>query len=183
MSNPTLQSLHHGEFLELQRRGHWEFVRRRQGNGGAAFMVATTPAAELVLVEQLRLPVERRVIELPAGIVGDEDAGETPLQAAHRELLEETGYRAGRAAALFDAPTTAGLSSEWSWFIRMWELERVHEGGGVGDEDIRTHVVPLAGIDDFLAAQRAQGRAVDLRIAAALYWLGGPLDPAAQGRA
>ncbi len=164
-------ALYRGEFLELRRDAHWEYVRRVRGAGGAAFLVATTPADEIVLVEQHRIPVGRPVLELPAGIVGDDDAQESPLDAAHRELLEETGFSAAHAEILFDAPTTAGITSEWAWFIRMRGLRRVHAGGGVDDEDIRTHLVPLHSACHELEALRAAGLAIDVRVFSALYWL------------
>lgn len=165
------QTLHQGEFLELRRNAHWEYVRRVNSSGGAAFMIATTTAAELVLVEQHRLPVERAVIELPAGIIGDECADESPSQAALRELEEETGFRAGQIRLLYDGPTAAGLTSEWAWHFRLSELTRVHAGGGVGDENIRTHLLPLQTAPAWLASQQAAGKVICSRVYAALYWL------------
>lgn len=55
-------------------------------------VVALTPGGELVMVEQWRPPLQRVTLELPAGII---DPGETPEQAAVRELREETGYGGG----------------------------------------------------------------------------------------
>lgn len=165
------KALHTGEFLELRRNAHWEYVRRVRGAGGAAFLIATTQAREIVLVEQHRIPVGRSVLELPAGIVGDEDSTESCLQAAHRELLEETGFAAGHAEVLFDGPTTAGITSEWAWFIRMTGLRRVHAGGGVDDEDIRTHLLPLQNVDHELGSMKKAGLAIDVRVFAALHWL------------
>lgn len=164
-------ALFQGEFLELRRNAHWEYVRRVRGAGGAAFMVATTPADEIVLVEQHRIPVARPVLELPAGIIGDENAQETALDTARRELLEETGFAAAQAEILFDAPTTAGITSEWAWFIRMRGLRRVHAGGGVDDEDIRTHLIPLSRAGAELQVRKAAGMAIDVRVFSALYWL------------
>ncbi len=164
-------SLYCGKFLELHRSSHWEFVQRVRGAGGAAFLIATTADDEIVLVEQHRIPVGRPVLELPAGIVGDENAQESALEAAHRELLEETGFAASHAEVLFDAPTTAGITSEWAWFIRMRGLRRIHSGGGVDDEDIRTHVLPLQNVGHELEALKSAGLAIDVRIFSALYWL------------
>lgn len=180
MSNPegqTSTALFRGDFLELRRSSHWEFVRRVRGAGGAAFLIATTDNNEIVLVEQHRIPVERPVLELPAGIVGDDNAQESALEAAHRELLEETGFAASHAEILFDAPTTAGITSEWAWFIRMRGLRRVHAGGGVDDEDIRTHVLPVQSAGHELQALKNAGLAVDVRIFAALYWLSQESQP------
>lgn len=55
-------------------------------------VLAFTPGGELVMVEQWRHPVQKVTLELPAGII---DPGETPEQAAVRELREETGYGGG----------------------------------------------------------------------------------------
>lgn len=54
-------------------------------------VLAWTPAGELVLVEQFRVPLAGRSLETPSGIV---DAGETPVEAGRRELREETGFLA-----------------------------------------------------------------------------------------
>lgn len=165
------QALHTGDFLELRRNGHWEYVRRPRSNGGAAFMIATTAADELILVEQYRVPVARTVIELPAGIMGDEHPDETAEQAAIRELEEETGFRAARVERMFEAPTAAGITSEWAYYLRLSQLQRVHAGGGVDGEDITTHCVPRQDVANWLAAQQARGAACDPRIFAALFWL------------
>ena len=163
--------LHTARFLELRRTGRWEYVQRCNTGGGAAFMIATTAEQELVLVEQLRPAVNQRVIELPAGVVGDEYHGEAPIEAAKRELEEETGFRPGRVTCLHDSPTAAGLTSEWAWYFRMTELTRVSAGGGVDGEDITTHVVPLGEINVWLSQRKTAGCAVDWRIFAALHWI------------
>ena len=82
--------LHEGDWLRLMRAGTWEYVQRVRARG-AAFIVPLTPADELVLVEQFRVPLRARTIELPAGIVGDEamplgrDAIELQIASAPRE--------------------------------------------------------------------------------------------------
>jgi ADP-ribose pyrophosphatase len=58
---------------------------------GSAVMMAVDDRNRILLVHQYRLPAQRKLWELPAGRL---DPGETPLQAAKRELVEETGYRA-----------------------------------------------------------------------------------------
>src|SRR5712692_1254010 len=62
-------------------------------HSGSAVMMARDERGRILLVRQFRLPARRSLWELPAGRL---DAGETPLQAARRELVEETGYRARR---------------------------------------------------------------------------------------
>src|SRR6516164_6695347 len=58
---------------------------------GSAVMMAVDDRKRVLLVRQYRLPAEKYLWELPAGRL---DPGEKPLQAAKRELIEETGYRA-----------------------------------------------------------------------------------------
>src|SRR5215217_1288754 len=84
-----------GKRVRLVRRGDWEFVTRKKSSGIVA-IVAVTDDYKLVLVEQYRPPVAKSVIELPAGLAGDEAGHEQEdlLTAARRELLEETGYEA-----------------------------------------------------------------------------------------
>jgi len=167
-----VQVLHEGEFLRLLRREHWEYVVR-PNSSGAGFVVAVTDAGELVLVEQYRWPIRARSIELPAGIIGDsaEFADEDACTSGLRELEEETGFRGERATLITSAPTAAGLTAETSYFVRVHRLKRVHDGGGVDGEDITVHCVPVAEVDDWLDARRAEGLSVDTRIYAALHFL------------
>lgn len=169
-SSESPRLLHEGEFLRLLRRRHWEYVERTNARG-VAVMVAVTADAELLLVEQYRLPVARPVIELPAGLVGDLGADEPLLVAARRELIEETGYRAGRMEVLAEGPTTAGLSNEITTFCMARELTRVGPGGGDASEDITVHPVPLAELRNWL---RVHGKraAIDPKLYAGL-WLAG----------
>lgn len=171
MSKP--ESLHRGQYLELLRDGHWEFVRRVKARG-AVFVLAVTDAQELVLVEQYRVPVAERTLELPAGIYGDEDShqDETPEQCALRELEEETGYRGKVAKVLLSGPVAPGLTSEVMYLVRVAGLAQVHAGGGIGTERITVHAVPLAGVAAWLDRKRAEGFQVEPRIYAALYFLG-----------
>src|SRR5262245_16597959 len=108
-----LQILSEGKYIRLVRRGTWDFVQRR-GISGVVAIVAVTDAGELVLVEQFRPPVNKRVIEVPAGLAGD-IAGqehEALTEAARRELLEETGYEARSMRYLAEGVASAGLTDE-----------------------------------------------------------------------
>lgn len=167
----TLEIMASGKFLEMVRDGRWEFVRRHAR--GAVFVLAVTPERELILVEQHRVPVGGRTIELPAGIYGDEDSaeGETPEDCAIRELEEEAGYRGGSARRLLSGPVAPGLTSEILYLVQVEGLRRVNNGGGVGGEDIIVHRVPLDRIGAWLGARRAEGLMVEPRIYAALYFL------------
>ncbi len=168
-----IETLHETRWLGLYRIGHWDFVRRPNSEACVGIL-AITPAREIVLVEQFRIPMQRYVIEVPAGLVGDEEefSGESLAATAGRELLEETGYRAGTVVQLTASPTSAGMSSEFTYLFHATDLVREHAGGGVGGEDIVVHHVPLAGLRGWLADQEAAGKLIDFKIAAAL-WLAG----------
>ena len=170
MSQP--EALHRGKYLELLRDGRWEFVRRVNAKG-AVFVVAVTPGRELVLVEQYRVPVGERTLELPAGIYGDAESAknETPEQCAMRELEEETGYRGKAAKVLLYGPVAPGLTDEMMYLVRVGGLTKVHAGGGVGSEQITVHVVPLKGVPEWLERKRAEGFQVEPRIYAALHFV------------
>lgn len=171
-AQPVIEELHRGRFLRLLRDRHWEYVER-VNSSGAGFIIAVTDARELVLVEQYRLPLHARTIELPAGMIGDEDAfREESIEAsALRELEEETGFRGSEAKIVASGPVAAGMSSEPLHLVRIRGLVRVGAGGGVEGEDITVHVVPLEQVDGWLAARRAEGLQIEPRIYAGLYFI------------
>lgn len=163
------RTLGEGRFLRLVASDNWEYVERI-GCRTAVVIVAVTDAGELLLVEQYRAPVAARVIELPAGLVGDAAAPETEVDAAQRELLEETGYLARAFEQLCTGPPSAGMSSEMISFYRASQLTRQHAGGGVDDEAISVHHVPLAAIEAWLAERSESGCVIDPRVYVGLYF-------------
>lgn len=165
----TKTLLHETSRLKIFEEDNWQYVHRKNAKG-VAIMVAITDALEIVLVEQPRIPVHARVLELPAGIAGDSDADESIADAANRELEEETGYRAGKVTPLFEGSISPGLVSETLSFFLMQNLQKVGAGGGVdAEEDITVHVVPLREAEDFIADFRAKGGMVDCKVYAGLY--------------
>ncbi len=156
-----------GKYLEVRREGTWEYAARVNGIG-AAVILAITEAREIVLVEQYRVPHGARSIELPAGLIGDTHDGDTATAAAARELAEETGFAAAHWQDIGAFATSPGMSSEMFTLFKATGLTRTGPGGGVDGEDIAVHVVPLAGLPAFIAAQRAAGLVIDCRLAIAL---------------
>lgn len=161
-----------GCFLEVHaapwgETGRWEYVVR-VGRVAAAVILALTEAGELVLVEQYRPPLGMPCIELPAGLVGDTEAGEDPLASARRELFEETGFVAERWEDFGCFASSPGMIGEVFHFYRATGLARVAPGGGDGDERITVHVVPLAEVPAFLDAARSRGCMIDTRLLIAL---------------
>jgi len=168
--------LHTGRFLALVREGHWEYVERVSATG-ACLIVAVTDEAKLILAEQYRIPLHARTIELPAGIIGDEPhrGEESHAEAAIRELLEETGYRADHMEALTTGAASSGVTSEVVTLFRATGLKRVGSGGGVAHEDITVHEVPLEGIDAWLEAKARAGVLVDPKVYAGLFFAAHPV--------
>jgi ADP-ribose pyrophosphatase len=166
-----------GRHLRFIKRGGWECVERKKASGIVAIL-AVTPEGGVLLVEQFRPPVGSRVIELPAGLAGDIEGaeGEALAEAARRELLEETGYGAGRMECLGEGPASAGLCDEIITFFRAHDLRRVAEGGGDADEEIRVHEVRLVDLRRWCGDRRHEGCLVDYKIHAAL-WMAGVWCP------
>lgn len=154
-----------GRFITAKTRGRWEYVSRARGIK-AAVILAITPADEVVLVEQFRIPLGKPCIELPAGLIGDDDGGEDEdaATAAIRELEEETGFAAGRMENLGEFYSSPGMVSECFTLFRAYDLERVGPGGGVEGEGITVHLVPRAQFAEFIAAKRAEGYGIDVRL-------------------
>jgi ADP-ribose pyrophosphatase len=160
-----------GKFLRVLKCGRWEYVDRKKSTG-VAVIVAVTDEGKLVLVEQYRVPVGHRVIELPAGLAGDVpgEGSETVATAARRELREETGYEAGEMTWLASGPPSPGLASEIVTFLRATGLRRVAAGGGESHEQIQVHEIPLDQVADWLQSKMAQELLVDPKVYAGLYF-------------
>ena len=151
-----------GRFLEMRKRGRWEYVGRV--GGVEAAVVIAIDEGHILLVEQYRVPLGRVCLELPAGLVGDESEDETVEMSAARELEEETGYRPAKCTALGTFYASPGMVSECFTLVRAEGLTRVSEGGGTADENIIVHRVPVATIADFVAERRAAGVAIDVKL-------------------
>lgn len=151
-----------GRFIRVLKQGRWEYASRV--NGVRAAVILAIDDGCVILVEQFRVPLGKRCLELPAGLVGDETAGESVETAAKRELEEETGYRADRIVELGEFYSSPGIVSEGFTLVRAEGLTRVGDGGGEGDEDITVHRVAVAEIDAFVVAKRAEGVAIDVKL-------------------
>jgi ADP-ribose pyrophosphatase len=159
---PAGEIVWQGKYLLVRKSGTWEYVSRSR-NIGAAVILAVDEG-RVILVEQYRVPLGARCIELPAGLVGDETQGEAVEAAAIRELEEETGYRAERMVSLGRFHASPGMSSEGFTLLRAEGLTRSGEGGGVPGEEIVVHKVPLGEVPAFVAAKRKEGVAVDVKL-------------------
>ena len=170
MDDP-IETVYEGKWLRMKRRGRWEFAERTNAGGMAVIIIAVTPDGNLVFVEQERIPVEGKTIEMPAGLVGDIDGEESIELAASRELLEETGWQAGRVELLMSGPTSSGMSNERVAFVRARDLVRMHGGGGDDSEQIIVHEVPVADAPAWMARKMAEGYQLDAKLWAGLWLL------------
>jgi ADP-ribose pyrophosphatase len=156
-----------GRFITVRQQGTWEYVSRSRGIHAAVILAIDEDAGgrHVILVEQYRVPLKINCLELPAGLVGDDMAGEAAEIAAERELEEETGYRARHWRTVGEFYSSPGMVSESFTLLVATGLTRVGEGGGVDGEEIIVHRVPLADVADFVAAKRAEGCGIDVRVA------------------
>ncbi len=115
---------------------------------GAVAIVAVNAAGEIATVTQYRHPVGRRLRELPAGLM-DSGAGESPLQAAQRELMEEVGVEADTWGTLIDVATSPGFTDEALRVFRATDLRDVDRPEAHDEEaDMDIDWIPL---DDAVA--------------------------------
>lgn len=183
MSGGEETTIHEGRFLSYREtESGWEYVTRVNAKGCVA-VLAVTDDSRVVLVEQFRPPVGRKVIELPAGLAGDiplqED--EPLVTAAKRELKEETGYEAKNWTMLCEGTSSAGLTDEYITLFYATGLTRVNEGGGTHGEEIKVHFVHRSDVVQWCRDRQGEGRHVDFKIFAALYLANSVVGPS-EGR-
>jgi len=119
---PIFESTH---LLVLERDG-WQYVERKKGKEAVA-VIAETEKGELILTEQFRKPLNARVLDFPAGLVGDGEGSSDPAETARRELEEETGYVCDSVELLVKGPTSAGITSE---IVSIYRARGVRKIGG-----------------------------------------------------
>ncbi len=165
MSEEQEQIVWAGRFITAKVRGKWEYVARSRGIR-AAVILAIDEEDHVLLVEQFRVPLGRPCLELPAGLIGDDDSapGEDATAAANRELEEETGYRAARMEVLGEFYSSPGMVSESFTLLRAHGLTRVGAGGGTEGEDITVHRVALSELAGFVETARGRGMGIDVRL-------------------
>jgi 8-oxo-dGTP pyrophosphatase MutT (NUDIX family) len=101
----------------------------------------------VVFVRQYRAPIDAEILEIPAGIRDDED--ETTIETAQRELIEETGYRAGRIEPLTRFNNSAGFSDEEIEIFLATDLTEV--GTSLQGVEEQHMTVELVSLDDALS--------------------------------
>ena len=174
----TTETVWKGKYLSVRKSGTWEYAERI-GAIAAAVIVAVDGEGQLLLVEQHRVPLGRPCLELPAGLVGDESAGESVAEAARRELEEETGYHAAFVEERGEYYSSPGMTSESFTLVLATGLTRTGDGGGDAQENITVHRVAPEAVAGFVATKRREGVAIDAKM---LLLLGSGLLEEAMGR-
>ena len=164
--------LQEGRFLRLVCKNGWEYVERSNCSG-IVIIIAMTNDKKVILTEQYRVPVGKRVVEFPAGLVNDHNKKEKEslTTAAKRELLEETGYRAKRWVRLTHGPSASGSSADNITLFLAQGLRKVAAGGGDETEAITLHEISLSKVPVWLREKQKKSVLVDPKVYAGLYFL------------
>jgi ADP-ribose pyrophosphatase len=144
------------------RRGKWEYASR--ANDISAVVILAEYEGKVILIDQPRAALGVRCVELPAGLVGDEDPNATVEATAVKELEEETGFTAERVERLGDFHASPGMLSESFTLVRAHGVRRIGEGGGDEHEDIAVHLVARPDIPNFVEQKRAEGFGIDVKL-------------------
>ena len=144
------------------RRGKWEYASRT--NDIRAVVILAEYEGKVILIDQPRVPLGIRCVELPAGLVGDDDPDATVESAAVKELEEEAGFTAERVERLGDFHASPGMLSESFTLVRAHGVRRIGEGGGDDNEDIAVHLIARPDIPNFIEQKRAEGFAIDVKL-------------------
>ena len=177
MSRPALdltetplsgEVVYEGLFLKIRR----DVARMPDGRStgreyvlhpGAAAMVPIFPDGRILVERQFRYPLKQVFTEIPAGKI---DPGETPLQTAQRELVEETGWRAREWAPLTSIHPAIGFADERIDIFLCRDLERAEQGLDDG-EFLEIDIVTI----DWLLDELRAGRLTDVKTQISVHWL------------
>ena len=148
-----------GKYIRILTRGGWEYVERCGGVGAVVILAETD--GKIILVEQSRVPLGGRTcLELPAGLVGDED-DKGVEETAIKELEEETGHTAERIERLGHFFCSPGMVAEGFDLVRA---HGVRPCGTPVEYGIEVHLVERERIAEFVAERRSAGVAIDVKL-------------------
>jgi ADP-ribose pyrophosphatase len=159
---PPPQLMWEGKYVRALKRDKWEYASR--ANNINAVVILAEYEGKMILIDQPRVPPDCRCVELPAGLVGDEDPNATPEWTAIKELEEETGFTAERIERLGEFYSSPGMLSEGFTLVRAHGLTKIGEGGGDENEDINVHLVARSDIPNFIEQKRAEGFGIDVKL-------------------
>ncbi len=147
---------------EVRHRTGYRSVRECVVHDGGAVVCPVFSNGDVLLIRQYRYPVDRHILEFPAGKL---QPGEPPEDCALRELEEETGYRATSLIGLGSMYTTPGYSSEILYLFAARDLEPGVQNLESGEESITAVRVSFPEAEEMVK----DGRIMDGKTIAALY--------------
>lgn len=136
----------------VDAKSGFEISRSVVRHAGSAVMMAMDEKNRILLVRQYRLPADDYLWELPAGKV---DEGEKPLQAAKRELVEETGYKAKTWTKLSSFFVSPGYVQEKMTIFLATDL-KAGEATPMDDEQIETRWFKKKDVGDMIRDGKIQ---------------------------
>jgi ADP-ribose pyrophosphatase len=116
-------------------------------------VIAVTPDQQLVMIDQFRVGSDTVELEIPGGLM---DPGENPVEAAVRELREETGYEGENARVLGRIFPNPAIQSNTCYTVLVENCRCVHPVEFDAGEDLQTKLVPVAEASKLVAAGRIQ---------------------------
>lgn len=129
-------------------------------------VIALTPKNRVVLIEQFRFGVRKTTLEVPGGLI---DPGESPAQAAARELFEETGYRGRKPERIGWIWPNPAIQDNVTHSFLIRDAVRVGDAQMEGTEDIRTFTAPISKIPKMI--ERGDISHALVAVAFLHYWL------------
>jgi len=120
-------------------------VREVAEHPGGAVVVPVTDDGKIIMVTQHRFPVNKVLLELPAGKLGK---NENPLHCAARELEEETGYKSDNVIEIGSIYTTPGYSTERLWIYLAKDLKQGNHNREEGEFGMEVFKFTLKEIED-----------------------------------
>lgn len=149
-----------GKFIRTIRRffrnrngseGVWEMIERKTFGSGVC-IIAVTPENNVILERGYRIPLKNFVIEMPAGLM--DIAGESELEAAKRELMEETGYTSNSWKFLIKGPFNSGLVTDQTSLFIAKNVKKTAKPNFDDAENIELIEVPASNLYKFLESQK-----------------------------
>ncbi len=110
-------------------------------------VIALTEDKQVVLIEQFRHGTEEIILEIPGGMI---DAGEEPIIAAARELVEETGFAAREIIPLGKSRPNPAIQNNWIYHFLALDCEKIKDTAFDEHESIFTKLAALAEIEQFV---------------------------------
>lgn len=161
-----------GKYIKIIKDDNWEYVERNGQNSAVIIIPAIKNGNDisLVLIKEWRIPLQKYIIGLPAGLIGD-TSSESSYDAAKRELLEETGYCTDNLQLVCSGPLSSGLSNEIMYFYLAHDMIKISDGGGIEDENIEVCIVNVKNINTFLQKNESNGVVIDPKIFIGLYFI------------